>query len=203
MKKTLLVLIAAAGTLSAQDNNPIQSALIPPELLIQRAAEIGLSEADRAAITQILTTSRPEIEALQGGQRAASDTLAKALEAQPVDVPAILEKFDAMLAAESAMKRKHLETMLTVRNKLTPEQFAKVTEMRKAAQLTPEEQVFVRSQIQPKMEMLNMKIRELQKAGTPPGEETGKHMRDFQLQMQTKKLEEALKTLETALEKLK
>ena len=199
----LLLLLALCGAAFAQEEDPFRNSFFQPEIVLRYAEELGLSQEKAEAIHQELLSHREAYEKAGADQRASAKALSEALEAHPVDTSDALEKLDAVLAAENALKRLHVKMMIGVRNQLTAEQMAQVNELKRGPQLNQEEQVFLAMNIQPKLRRLQAMMEERAASGANPPEEVPQLMDQFHLLMQAKRLEEAEKAIDDILALLK
>ncbi len=96
--------------------------LFPPELVMQRAQEIGLSAAQRQAITEAMQRFQTTIIDLQWKMQEETQRLTDLLKTPRVDDTAVLAQVDRVLATERLIKRAHLTLLIRIKNVLTPEQ---------------------------------------------------------------------------------
>jgi Spy/CpxP family protein refolding chaperone len=109
---------------------PFDNDLLPPEMIMQRQGEIGLSDAQRDQI-------RAEVQKAQGTMTEAqwriageSEKLHKLLAAGSVGEARVLAQVDAILAIEREVKRTHITMLVRIRNALSAEQRARLAQMR-------------------------------------------------------------------------
>jgi Spy/CpxP family protein refolding chaperone len=98
--------------------------LFPPQLIMRHQSEIGLTDAQRQAITKEMTAAQSEVVELRWKLEEKTAALAKLLAAEKVDETAALAKADELLAVEERLKRVRLALMIRVKNQLTPAQQA-------------------------------------------------------------------------------
>lgn len=196
---TSILAISFASVASAQQEDPFRDAFFPPEIAIHHAEELGISDAEKQEIHQLLESQKAAYEEAHKDRTAAADALADVLEAHPSDKDAVLDKFDALLAAENAMKRLHVQAMVAVRNSLTKEQLAKINDLKKGPQFSPEQQKIVQNEIQPRIQKFQDLMQVREQAQNPPPQEVGQVMDTFHKAMHEKKLDAALKLINEAI----
>ena len=143
--KRLLTLIVALGLLAAarapaqQQMSPVagphqddalERFLFPPELVMQQQRAIALKPEQRTAITQAIGDLHRTMVDLQWRIQDESQQLAELLGKPVVDQAAALAQVDRVLAVEREVKRAHLGLLIQIKNLLTPEQQAKLAELR-------------------------------------------------------------------------
>jgi len=102
----------------------------PPELVMQNQKAIGLTEEQTKAIREEMQKNMAQFTDLQWQQSAAQETFSGLLKAERIDDKAALAELDKLLAIESQVKKLHLTVMIHIKNILTPEQQAKLRELR-------------------------------------------------------------------------
>jgi Spy/CpxP family protein refolding chaperone len=115
---------------SAQGPDVIGSKLFPPELIMGHQQELGLDDQQRSAILKEIEKAQSQVLPLQWQMHAASEQLAKALDAPKVDEAKALGQADKLMTLERDLKRTHLGLLIRIRNLLTDAQRAKLTELR-------------------------------------------------------------------------
>lgn len=94
------------------------------------ADELGLDDATRQAIRGILETSHEEGSTLNRQVRDARETLHTLLDAEPVDRNAVMAQVEVVGQLETEAEKHRIESMLAIREQLSPEQRAKLVELR-------------------------------------------------------------------------
>lgn len=136
--------VLSAATLSAQGAPPAQRAptpgpggpddfgrnFFPPELVMQHQSEIGLQDAQRAALTSAVQQAQGKFMDVQWKLSAEGEKMGKLLQPAQVDETQVLEEVDRILALEREMKRAQIGLMVRIKNTLTPAQQAKLMEIR-------------------------------------------------------------------------
>ncbi len=124
-----LVLAPALGAQQPADD-PLARFLFPPELVMQRQADIGLRPEQRSAITRAITDFQSKVVEVQWRMQDATQKLAGVLGNPSVDQAAALAQVDEVLSLEREVKRRHLTLLIQIKNTLTAEQQAKLAEAR-------------------------------------------------------------------------
>ncbi len=130
-----LAAAAVLGAVTAHALGPLRppsflDQLFPPRLVMRHQAAIGLTDAQRKAITQAIGESQQRVVELRWTLDAESEAMAKLLEADPVDEAAVLAQSDKVVAIEDRIKREHLRLLVRIKNVLTPQQERRLRERR-------------------------------------------------------------------------
>ena len=116
--------------------DPLARFLFPPELVMSHQQAIGLSEQQRNTIQQQLQQAQAKFTSLQWRMSANAEKLMNLLQASPVDEARALAQVDEVLNTERDVKKTQISLLIRIKNTLTPEQQAKLSEMRR--QLGPQ-----------------------------------------------------------------
>jgi Spy/CpxP family protein refolding chaperone len=136
MKKlALILLIVVAAPLAAQQPpanapDPFAKMLFPPELIMQRQAEIGLRDAQRDQISAELQKAQQTFTSVQWKIAAEAGKLEKLLKDDVVDEARVLAQVDTILGFEREVKRTHIALLVRIRNILNDEQRRRLMELR-------------------------------------------------------------------------
>jgi len=139
MKRTpfVLALIAAATVVSAEAREPrpwggrgghpgpspeISRELFPPELVMRHQDEIGLNDDQKSKLVRAMQGMQSDLVPLQFEMGEAAGKLREALAAPRIDEAKAGDLADRLMGLETKIKRRHLTTMIQVKNVLTPEQ---------------------------------------------------------------------------------
>jgi Spy/CpxP family protein refolding chaperone len=96
--------------------------LFPPTLIMQHQSEIGLTAAQRDAITKEMTETQKAVLDLRWQLEEKTTALTTLLSADKVDEKAAMAQVDEVLKLEDQMKRLRLGFLIRVKNVLTPPQ---------------------------------------------------------------------------------
>ena len=108
------------------EGDPLRARLFPPELIMQHAADIGLTADQREAIIRIAEQSQSRTTRLSLETTGARNELVAALDATPTDVAKVLAQLDHALEQEKQLKLENFDMLLKIRNELTAEQQEKL-----------------------------------------------------------------------------
>jgi len=135
MKRLLMSIALVASSLPAiaqqpPQEDPIAQQLLPPDVIMAHQDEIGLQEKQRAAIKNEVLKTQPKFLEWQWQLGEESQKMIALLKAMPVDEAKVLEQADRVMALEREIKRAHLGMLIRLKNQLTPEQFARLQQLR-------------------------------------------------------------------------
>ena len=127
------------GVLSAQQppappaSDPIGENLFPPELVMQHQQEIGLTDEQRAYIIGEIQSMQRSAAETQWKLQREVETMSTIVEQDQIDTDKMLAQLDRILALERDIKRLQLTLLARVKNRLTPEQRARLQALRGGA----------------------------------------------------------------------
>ncbi|MBI4584030.1 MAG: periplasmic heavy metal sensor [Planctomycetes bacterium] len=192
----LLVFSASSLLAQAPRPDPLAENLFPPDLVLQFQSEIVLTDEQREAIRAEMEKAHPRFEALRQQLEKETEKLAELLKKERVDEKAALAQFDQVQNLERDLKRAHLALVIGLKNKLTPEQQARLQELRKkfAADKQP-------ASIPSKLEKVKAGVEQWQSEGHDPSP-VGIIMQEFEPLMKERKFREAEAVIDRALKVL-
>jgi Spy/CpxP family protein refolding chaperone len=117
-------LFTASAALAGGDGSGRRHHAPPPidRILEKHAGELGLDEATLDQVRAIAARAHTEDAPFHETLRDAREALHELLRQDAPDLDAILAQADAVGAAETALHKRRLQTLLAVRAVLTPEQ---------------------------------------------------------------------------------
>jgi Spy/CpxP family protein refolding chaperone len=142
MRRAILVLalafappvthLGAQSPAQAQQNqpDPFGRFLFPPELVMQHQGEIGLTDAQRTALSSAIQQAQGKFVDVQWKLSGEGEKLARLLQNAAVDEAQVLEQVDRILSLEREVKRAQMGLMIRIKNTLTAAQQAKLRELR-------------------------------------------------------------------------
>src|SRR6266849_2830553 len=136
MKAAFLCICAAflfaAGAARAQqpDQDPIGQSFFAPELVIQHQEAIGLSPEQKDYFKTEIRAAQLKFTELQWKLQDEMEKLVTLIKQPRVDEQQVLAQLEKVLAAEREVKRQQVTLLVRIKNKLTPEQQAKLSELR-------------------------------------------------------------------------
>jgi Spy/CpxP family protein refolding chaperone len=136
MRRRFFVLITlfflSAGLVRAQQpaSDPMGEAFFPPELVMQHQQTIGLTEQQKNFFKTEFRKAQTRFTELQWQLSDESEKLVAIVKQEPLDEQQALAQLDKVLNAEREIKRLQLALVIQIRNALTPEQRARLTELK-------------------------------------------------------------------------
>ncbi len=129
---TMIALLCGAPEARAQvpGGDPIGDAFFPPELLMQAHAIIGLTDAQKGEMQAEVQNMRERMGQLQPQLKNERDLLAEMVSKDQVDEKKALKQVEKVMGLENDMKRTQFSLLVFIKNKLTPEQQAKLKELK-------------------------------------------------------------------------
>lgn len=111
-------------------SDPIGESIFPPELIMQHQRAIGLDEAQKNFVRSEISKAQARFTELQWQLQDNMETLAALLKQNPADEQQVLGQLEKVLGVEREIKRAQLGLMVRIKNRLTPEQQARLRELR-------------------------------------------------------------------------
>jgi Spy/CpxP family protein refolding chaperone len=102
----------------------------PPELVMQHQSEIGLQDSQRASLTSAIQQAQSKFMDMQWKLSAEGEKMGRLLRGTQVDEAAVLDEVDRILNQEREIKKAQISLMVRIKNMLTPQQQAKLSEIR-------------------------------------------------------------------------
>src|SRR5438105_490870 len=146
MKKRIALLILAlaigavfgAALVSAQQPQPQQprppmdpmaDVMFPPDIIMQHTRDLGLTDEQKTFMRSEIQKSTSRFNELEWQVQDAMEALHALMKASPVNEQQALAQLDKVLDTEREIKRLHFGLAIALKNKLTPEQQAKLHEL--------------------------------------------------------------------------
>ena len=134
MKGTLFFAFFFALSAYAQqpspDDDPIGRQLFPPDLIMAQSQKLHLDEKQRTTIKNEVQRAQSKFFDLQWEAKEAGDAMAQMLQQTPIDEARVLEQADKVMGLEREIKKIHLSMLIRIKNSLTQQQIAQLTQMR-------------------------------------------------------------------------
>jgi Spy/CpxP family protein refolding chaperone len=127
--------VLAALSAAAQPKEgppPFMRDLFPPELVMRHRHDIGLSEAQRDAITQAVRTTQGNVLELQWQMLDEAEKLGDLMRETRIDEKAALKQAERVMGIEQQIKKEHLGLVVRIKNLLEPEQQEQLRALRPA-----------------------------------------------------------------------
>jgi len=131
---TALLLSAPSGA-AAQNPKPddaFAQALFDPQLVLRHAQAIALTPAQRRTILDELKATQTALAPLQANMMEPALDLIEMLGQTRVDEAKVVAKMDQVLEIENEVKKKQAALLVRIKNALSPEQQARLRELRAA-----------------------------------------------------------------------
>ncbi len=109
--------------------DPFAGNLFPPELVMQNQQTLGLSEEQKKFLKAELRKMQTGVTELHWDMQDEMEKLAALMKQDQVDEAQALTQLDKVLGLEREIKRMHIGLLIRVKNKLTPEQQARLREI--------------------------------------------------------------------------
>jgi len=113
-------------------DDPFAAYLYPPDRVMGHSMEIGLDDAQKAAIKNEVMKVQGRFTDLQFELQGESEKMIRLLQEKPVDETRVLAEVDRILAIEKEVKKMQVALLVRIKNVLTPAQQAKLTEIQKS-----------------------------------------------------------------------
>ena len=113
---------AKAGPMGQRRGPAFLKQLFPPSLIMRQQSDIGLTAAQREAITKEMAETQKAILDVRWQLEEKTAALDKLLAAEKVDETAALAQADEVVKLEDRMKRIRLGMLIRIKNLLTPAQ---------------------------------------------------------------------------------
>jgi Spy/CpxP family protein refolding chaperone len=138
MKKllTLAFFVLASATVATaqapkQGEDPFAKFFYPPELVMAHQGEIGLTDRQRSAITELLKDAQGKFLDMQFKMSAEAEKLGQTIQGSTVDEAKVLAQVDQVLTLEREVKRAQVSLLVRIKNQLSAEQQAQLAKLRK------------------------------------------------------------------------
>jgi len=111
--------------------DPMAEYLFPPELIMQKAQDIGLTEDQRGVIQEEVQKSQTQFGDLQKKLQREMEALVNMIKQEKADEDKVRSQLDKVLSAEGEVKKAQLSLMVRIKNGLTGQQQGQLREMRR------------------------------------------------------------------------
>jgi Spy/CpxP family protein refolding chaperone len=130
----LLAALVLGGVSPVAAQSPLElfDELVPPELVLGHAAELGLSAEQRRAVERIQAEAHRPSPSLLARMRQEREALMALLRQEKPDEAAVAAQFDRLTEAETELKRVRLRTTIRTKRVLTAEQQGKALALQRS-----------------------------------------------------------------------
>jgi Spy/CpxP family protein refolding chaperone len=126
----LFLLTAGAARGQQPDQDQIGQNFFPPEVVIQNQEAIGLGGEQKEYLKTEIRQAQLKFTELQWKLQDEMEKLVTLVKQPRVDEQQVLAQLEKVLAAEREIKREQVTLLVRIKNKLTPEQQAKLSDLR-------------------------------------------------------------------------
>jgi Spy/CpxP family protein refolding chaperone len=129
----MLLLLAGTALAAAQNpsDDPLRDHFFPPELVMQNQQALGLSDDQRSALKAELRQAQQRFTELQWKLDDEMERFVALVGGPQVDETQALAQLDKVLAAEREVKRTQMQLLIRIKDRLRPEQQARLQEIRR------------------------------------------------------------------------
>jgi Spy/CpxP family protein refolding chaperone len=117
----------SSGTVQA---DLMEATFFPPEIVMQHQKAIGLTADQQTAIRADMQKTMASFTDLQWRQSAELEAMTALLKQDRPDETQVLAQLDKLLNVENDIKRLHAGLLVRIKNLLTPEQEARIRELK-------------------------------------------------------------------------
>lgn len=126
------ILLLSFSTVRARQQpqpDPFAGNLFPPELIMQHQQALGLSEEQKNFLKAELRKTQTRLTELQWNLQDEVEKLVALMKQDQVDEAQALTQLDKVLRLERDIKSMHIGLLIRLKNRLTPEQQARLREI--------------------------------------------------------------------------
>jgi Spy/CpxP family protein refolding chaperone len=105
--------------------------MFPPELVMQHQRELGLTDEQKTYMRGEINRTTTRFNELQWQLQDATEALHETMKASSVNEQLALSQLDKILDGERQIKHAHMELAIRIKNKLTPDQQARLQAMKR------------------------------------------------------------------------
>lgn len=127
----LLLQVCSSALAQQKEPDPFEQHIFPPELVMQNRQAIGLTEEQKSYIKDEILRTTTRFNELQWEIQEGMERMLALVKEGVVDEQQALAQLDKLLGMEREVKRLHITLAIRIKNKLTPEQQARLQEIRK------------------------------------------------------------------------
>jgi Spy/CpxP family protein refolding chaperone len=109
--------------------DPLGDAMFPPEMIMQHTRDLNLTDEQKTFMRAEIQKTTTRFNELQWQLQDAMEALHDSMKANTVNEQQALQQLDKVLDAEREIKRLHFGLAISIKNKLTAEQQAKLHAM--------------------------------------------------------------------------
>jgi len=126
----LLLLGASAARAQQPDRDPIGQSFFAPELVIQNQEAIGLNDEQKSYLKTEIRAAQLKFTEMQWKLQDEMEKMIALVKQPRVEEKDAVAQLEKVLALEREIKRAQVTLLVRIKNKLTPDQQAKLAEIR-------------------------------------------------------------------------
>jgi Spy/CpxP family protein refolding chaperone len=127
----VLLLLTGQTLMAAQSkDDPIGDLLFSPELVMQHQQAIGLSDEQKESLKADLRKAQLKFTEMQWQLQDEMEKLLALLKQEQISEQQTIGQLDKVLSIEREIKRGQFALLIQIRNRLTPEQRARLLELK-------------------------------------------------------------------------
>ena len=126
----LLVLTVATARAQQPDQDPIGQNFFAPELVMQNQSAISLTDEQKTYLKTEIRQAQLKFTESQWKLQDEMEKLVSLVKQPHVEEPEAVAQLEKVLAMEREIKRAQVTLLVRIKNKLTPDQQAKLAELR-------------------------------------------------------------------------
>ena len=116
-----------------QPGDPLADSFFPPELVMQHQQAIGLTEEQKEFFKSEFRKAQIRFTEMQWQLQDEAEKMAALVKQDSINEQQVLAQLDKVLGVEREVKRLQISLMIQIKNKLTPEQKARLMEIKSKA----------------------------------------------------------------------
>lgn len=128
---------SATAVAAQRPDELIARYLFPADLVMRHQQEIRLTDKQRATIRAEMKKAQGQFFDLRWDVDREAEVLDKLVRQDTIDEKQVLAQIDKILALEQQLKRGHITLLVRIKNLLTPEQKARLSELKPKPQRAP------------------------------------------------------------------
>lgn len=125
-----LMALASPALAQEKKDDRFEKAFFDPQLVLQRAKEIGMTPQQRTAILDVIKKAQVELVPLQMDMAEPGLELVEMIEEAKIDEASALAKADKMLKIENEVKKVQMSLLIRIKNLLTKDQQVRLRTIR-------------------------------------------------------------------------
>jgi len=126
-------LVRAQQQPQQQPGDPLADSFFPPELVMQHQQAIGLTEEQKEFFKSEFRKAQIRFTEMQWQLQDEAEKMAALVKQDSINEQQVLAQLDKVLGVEREVKRLQISLMIQIKNKLTPEQKARLMEIKSKA----------------------------------------------------------------------